>query len=272
MYMIPKYSKPVRQLPDYSKRKKGRKGSTRTGLPPIMKTSRRQHEQKWGNAVKKAVIFDFDGTIIDTESAWFDIYQQILKERHGFDLTLDEFVKVVGSTDGKLFDRIEETLGFTLDRAEFHELVNARFEIIREQLTLRDGFLETAKQLEARGIAMAVASSSTREWIEGFLTKYGLISYFPIIVSADDVETVKPDPAIYLTALDRLGVTADEAIAVEDSYNGSIAAISAGIHCLIIPNDVTRSLSFHEKGQLMESFADFDYALLGQPDDGGACV
>lgn len=218
--------------------------------------------RKWGTSVKKAVIFDFDGTIIDTESAWFDIYQEILKEKHGFDLTLEEFVKIVGSTDGALFDFIDESLEVPLDRTEFHDQVNDRFETIREQLVVREGFLETANQLKKRGILMAVASSSDRSWIEGFLNQYGLMEYFQLVISADDVSEVKPNPEIYEVTLKRLGVTADEAIAIEDSYNGSIAAISAGIHTLIIPNDVTRSLSFHEKGQLIESFADFDYELL----------
>ncbi|WP_025784028.1 HAD family phosphatase [Sporosarcina sp. D27] len=214
--------------------------------------------------MKKAVIFDFDGTIIDTESAWFDIYQEILKEQHGFNLTLEEFVKVVGSTDGALFDFIDKSLDVPVDRTVFHDQVNTRFETIREQLALREGFLETVKQLKERGVLLAVASSSKRNWVEGFLAQYGLLEYFPIIVSAEDVDEVKPNPAIYEVTLERLGVTPDEAIAVEDSYNGSIAAISAGVHCLIIPNDVTRSLSFHEKGQLIESFCDFDYRLLEQ--------
>ncbi|MFK4997150.1 HAD-IA family hydrolase [Bacillus sp. N9] len=105
---------------------------------------------------------------------------------------------------------------------------------------------------------LAVASSSKYDWVGGFLELHGLSEYFPIIFTADDVEEVKPNPALYLKALAALGVQPDEAIAIEDSANGSLAAIRAGIHCVIIPTELTKSLQFHEKAHLIDSFADFD--------------
>lgn len=209
----------------------------------------------------KAVIFDFDGTIIDTESAWFDIYRALLKEEHDFDLTLEEFVKIVGTTDGALFDFIDESLEAPLDRALFKEKVQSQFVKIRNQLMPREGFLDILESIKNSGVQLALASSSRRDWIVGFLEEHGLMDYFPIILSADDVEEVKPNPALYIKTLEALGIEPEEAIAVEDSDNGSLAAIRAGINCIIIPNEITKALSFHEKGRLLNSYADFDLGV-----------
>jgi len=206
----------------------------------------------------KAVIFDFDGTIIDTETPWFEIYRTVLKDDYHFDLTLEEFVKIVGTTNDTLFDKIDQTLKEPMDRLLFKERTHEHYLKIKGDLPLRDGFLETLQRIQENGIKLAIASSSHREWIVGFLEKYNLTEYFPIICSAEDVEEVKPNPALYIKAIEALGVEPDEAVAVEDSVNGSLAAIRAGINCLIIPNDVTKSLTFHENAKLIQSYAEFD--------------
>ncbi|MCJ8008323.1 HAD family hydrolase [Lederbergia wuyishanensis] len=206
----------------------------------------------------KAVIFDFDGTIIDTETPWFEIYQTVLKDDYHFDLTLEEFVKIVGTTNDTLFDKIDQTLKEPMDRLLFKERTHEHYLKIKDDLPLRDGFLETLQRIQENGIKLAIASSSHREWIVGFLEKYNLTEYFPIICSAEDVEEVKPNPALYIKAIEALGIEPDEAVAVEDSVNGSLAAIRAGINCLIIPNDVTKSLTFHENAKLIQSYAEFD--------------
>ncbi|MEK3888288.1 HAD family hydrolase [Bacillus sp. FSL K6-3431] len=206
----------------------------------------------------KAVIFDFDGTIIDTESAWFDIYRTVLMRDHHFELPLNEFVKIVGTTDGDLFDFIDQSVTHPLDRNLFKEKVKAEFLKIKNDLLPRAGFLDILQCLHNSDIQLALASSSTRDWVVGFLDQHSLTEYFPIIFTAEDVDEVKPNPALYIKTLDALGVEPDEAIAVEDSANGSLAAIRAGINCLIIPNDITKSLSFHKKSKLIESYADFN--------------
>lgn len=208
----------------------------------------------------KAVIFDFDGTIIDTETPWFNIYRAILKMDYQFELTLEDFVKIVGTTDGALFDFIDESLSTPMDREAFKEKARLHYTEIKNELTLRDGFLELLQQLKASDTKLALASSSSRSWVVDFLTRFGLIDYFPIIRTAEDVEEVKPNPALYIQTLEALKVEPDEAIAIEDSVNGSLAAIRAGINCLIIPNEVTKLLTFHEKAKQINSYADLDLA------------
>lgn len=206
----------------------------------------------------KAVIFDFDGTIIDTETPWFDIYRAILKDDYRFDLTLEEFVKIVGTSDRALFDFIDQSLSAPMDRGLFKEKARIQYEHVKNELTLRDGFLDLLQQLKDSDVKLALASSSRRKWVVDFLTKFDLLDYFPVIRTAEDVEEVKPNPALYIQTLEALQIEPEEAIAVEDSVNGSLAAIRAGINCLIIPNDVTKSLTFHEKAKLLNSYADFD--------------
>ena len=211
-----------------------------------------------GNKMIKAVIFDFDGTIIDTETPWFDIYRTVLKEDYDFDLSLVEFVKIIGTTNETLYDFIDQSLESPMDRQLFKEKTHANYLQIKHDLPLRDGFLDILHSIRNSDVQLALASSSNRDWVVGFLDKYELTDYFPIIHTAEDVEEVKPNPALYLKTLEALGVEADEAIAVEDSVNGSLAAIRAGINCLIIPNDVTKSLTFDEKTILIDTYADFD--------------
>ncbi|WP_349305412.1 HAD family hydrolase [Bacillus sp. FJAT-50079] len=208
----------------------------------------------------KAVIFDFDGTIIDTETPWFEIYRELLKMDYDFDLPLEAFARVIGTTNGSLFDLIDQSLTHPIDRQQFKEKARSHYLKIKDDLPLRNGFLDILNGIKNSGTKLALASSSNREWVVGFLDKHRLIDDFPIIFTAEDVEEVKPNPALYIKTLEALGVEPNEAIAVEDSANGSLAAIKAGINCLIIPNDMTKNLTFHQNTRMIDSYLDFDLA------------
>ncbi|WML49743.1 HAD-IA family hydrolase [Neobacillus sp. PS3-34] len=204
----------------------------------------------------KAIIFDFDGTIIDTETVWFRVFKEVLEEQFSLHLPVEEFAKVIGTTDEVLYQYIESQLGRDIDKKELRERVDRRFLDLRGVLEVREGVLEKIKEAQSLGYKIALASSSSREWIDGFLEQFDLRGYFSVIKTKEDVEKVKPDPSLYLKALQELGVEPQEALAIEDSANGALAAIAAGMNCAVIPNEVTSFLEFHEKAVRSETFGD----------------
>jgi beta-phosphoglucomutase-like phosphatase (HAD superfamily) len=120
------------------------------------------------------------------------------------------------------------------------------------------------------GLKLGVASSSPLDWVEGHLTRLGLVDHFEAIRSADDVPRTKPDPALYVTALDALGVRAEEAIALEDSPHGVTAANRAGIYCVAVPNALTGRLSLDHADRVLSSLADLPLeALLSEVSEDG---
>ncbi|MFE8703140.1 HAD family hydrolase [Cytobacillus sp. FJAT-54145] len=210
----------------------------------------------------KAVIFDFDGTIIDTETEWYHIFKDILLKDYGVNLPLEEFAKIIGTTDDVLYQYIDSQRDTPIDRLELKEKVYNRFKNQKDVLLLREGIQEMIGEAQELGLRLAIASSSSRKWITDFLDHFGLTETFPIIKTKEDVEKVKPDPALYLKAVEALEIEPSEAIAIEDSVNGSIAAIEAGLTCVVVPNEVTQFLTFHEKALRYKAFSEVSFKVL----------
>lgn len=210
----------------------------------------------------KAVIFDFDGTIIDTETIWFQVFKELLKDKFNLELPLEEFAKCIGTTDEGFFQYIETQTGMKIDVNEINQLAHERFLDKKGILEVREGVVEKLEEAKELGYMIGLASSSSREWVEGFLRQFALWDYFSVIKTREDVVKVKPDPALYLKALEALQVEPQEALAIEDSLNGAIAAIEAGIKCIVIPNQVTSFLTFHKETIRSESFADFNFKQI----------
>lgn len=208
----------------------------------------------------KALIFDFDGTIFDTETpeyhAWCDVYAQ-----HNAELPALVWAQAVGTHFA--FDPVaylEECVGRPVDRAAIHAAHSDRCAIHLSQQTVRPGVLDLLTAARHQDIALAVASSSSHAHVQGFLNQLDLAHYFTAICTSDDVAIVKPDPALYLLALARLGVQAHEAVAIEDSPNGVLATQRAGISCLVIPNDLTQAFPFPAHGTRHPSLHGLDLA------------
>ena len=204
----------------------------------------------------RGLLFDFDGLIVDTETPSLASWQAVYGE-HGRELPLDRWHTIIGTVGG--FDPLDylEELHGPIDRdavkARAHEHEMSLVEV--EQL--RPGILEYLDEAERLGLRRAIVSSSSRRWVDRHLVRLERTEHFDEIVTADgDPERGKPRPTLYLEALERLGLQADEAIAFEDSPNGVKAAKAAGIYCVAVPNGVTAGLGLHEADRVLESLAE----------------
>ena len=206
----------------------------------------------------KAIIFDFDGLILDTEyyeyQAWRSIYQA-----HGVDLPLSDWIPHVGAAyeQFNVYAHLSELSGVTVERAEMRPRLLALMQEMLEGVPPLPGveeYISTAKRL---GIRIGIASNSDRDWILPKLDRIGLTKCFETIVCRDDVGGIaKPDPAAYLTAIANLGATAEQAIALEDSPPGVQAAKNAGIYCVAVPRPMSITLSFDHADMRLDSLAD----------------
>ncbi len=205
----------------------------------------------------RALLFDFDGLLIDTESAeyraWCELYG-----RHGHVLELSAWSLAIGTIGG--FDPSQHltSLGSPLSAEALAEQERRVLELceLEDFLPGVDELLDVAS---ARGLKTCIVSSSSRAWIEGHLRRRSGLDRFDAIVCADhDPTRAKPRPTLYLEALEHLGVRADEAVAFEDSPNGIAAAKAAGIFCIAVPNPVTAGLDLTKADRVVESLADFD--------------
>jgi len=205
----------------------------------------------------RALLFDFDGLLVDTETpsyaAWADVYRQ-----HGHELTLETWSAAIGTLDGfHPFDELEARLGYALDRDEVNAARRAAEDAAVELEHLRDGVAEYLHEAEQLGLARAIVSSSSDDWIARHLGRLDLLDGWSSIVTANgDAARAKPRPTLYLEALDRLGVAAGEAIAFEDSPNGITAAKAAGIYCVAVPNPTTAALDVTHADLVLRSLAE----------------
>lgn len=190
-----------------------------------------------GNGNIKAVIFDMDGVLLDTEKVC-RITWKLAAEEYGIKNIDEAFYKCVGTnrTDTELI--LKDYLPENLAPETFREKTSEFFyKIEREQgLDLKPYVKECLTRLKNKGIRLAVASSTRGESVRRQLKNAGIIDFFETLTTGDLVEHSKPDPDIYLKAASSLNLKVSECIAVEDSPNGVRAAAAAGIKCVMVPD------------------------------------
>jgi HAD superfamily hydrolase (TIGR01509 family) len=206
--------------------------------------------------VVRAIVFDFDGLIVDTETpvyrAWAEIYRQ-----HGEELRLEDWALVIGHGPG-YFDPIadlEGRLGRPLDR----DVVQANrrkleLDLVSANPTL-PGVREWHREAIRRGLKLGIASSSSRAWVTGHLERLELAGW-DCIRGGDQVERRKPAPDLYLAVTECLGVAPGDALAIEDSGPGTQAARAAGCRCLAVPSSMTASHDVSAADLVVSSLAD----------------
>ena len=209
-----------------------------------------------------AVLFDFDGLIIDSETPLFDIWTAIYAE-HGHTLTLDAWQHALGTQGG--FDPFTDLVERT-DAACDPAVLAAR--VTREHWRtcaaepLQPGILERLADARSLGMRTAVASSSSAKWVRAWLSQHDLLDRFDAVCTRDDVLRVKPAPDLFLLAAARLGVSPGACLVLEDSPNGIRAAHAAGMRVVAVPRGLTRTLPLPDPDLVVESLADLSLSRI----------
>lgn len=209
-----------------------------------------------------AVIFDFDGLILDTEWPAFVSVLEVF-EAHGAELPLAKWQHRIGRGDNAPWtELLEVTLGRPLDHDRLMTQRRERKDAMTDANPIQPGVVDLLDQAETLGLARGVASSSPISWVGRHLDRLGIIDRFAAVRTQDDVERTKPWPDVFLAAATALEVRPERAVVFEDSRNGVLAAKEAGMFCVAVPNRITAGMDFSDADLVVSSLADVDLAAL----------
>jgi HAD superfamily hydrolase (TIGR01509 family) len=224
------------------------------------------------SATVQAVIFDVDGTLVDSERDGHRVAFNLAFEEHGLPYRWDvepygELLETAGGS--QRLDRYLEGEG--MDQAERDELVPRLHErktgIFRDlvadgRVAARPGVETLLDQIESARLRLGVVTTGSRAWVEPLLERlFGLVRFSPVI-TGDEAPERKPDPSAYLQALDALELEPAEVVAVEDSANGLVAARDAGLACVVVVNGYTVDQPFDGAALVVDTFEGLDLATL----------
>lgn len=214
----------------------------------------------------KALIFDFDGLILDTETPEYQVWQAIYRE-HGFELPDDEWGKIIGGYGISSFDAAEHLALLSqgrLDSVSLRDRHRSESHAITLAQAVLPGVIDYLQDARRLGLKLAIASSSPHAWVDTHARRLGIFDDFDKVICADDVGVgrTKPNPDLFLVALEELKVQKTEAVVFEDSPNGVHAAQSAGIFVVAVPNSVTSQLSIENADLTLRSLTDLSLREL----------
>jgi HAD superfamily hydrolase (TIGR01509 family) len=213
--------------------------------------------------VIRALVFDFDGLILETETPAYETWAEIYEE-HGQVLPLDRWFDYIGREGGffDAADHLAALVGEGFDRDATKARRDARKTDLIAALDVMAGvrdYIADAKRLHLR---LGVASSSSRAWVLGHLERLSLHPEWDAIRTREDVARTKPAPDLYLAAVKALGVAPREAVAFEDSRNGIAAAKAAGLLCVAVPNALTAGMDLSRADLRLGSLAEMPLERL----------
>ncbi|MFC4859337.1 HAD family hydrolase [Actinophytocola glycyrrhizae] len=209
-----------------------------------------------------ALVFDFDGLLVDTETASLRVWQHLWRG-HGLELDVSTFFAPHGGdVIAQRYAGLAAAVGPSFDQEASHASRLAYRDEVHATLELAAGIAGWLDEARDLGLRLAVASSSHRDWVVGHLARVGYLDRFELLACGDEVGTVKPDPAVYLLALDRLGVRAERALAFEDTVHGVVAARAAGLRCVAIPHPHADPAAFTAAERVLTSAAEVSLASL----------
>ena len=196
----------------------------------------------------RAVIFDMDGVIFDSERMVLVCWER-LAEKYHLSRMREAYMPCIGVNDARMKEIMKDFYGRDFPHDAFREEASALFhEMVRQEgLPVKKGVRELLAYLTKRNIPVGLASSTRLALVAEELTAAGLYEYFQAVTGGDQLKRSKPEPDIYLMACEKLGVRPEETYAVEDSYNGIRAAHSAGMMPVMVPDLLPPTEEMYEK-------------------------
>lgn len=214
----------------------------------------------------RAVVFDMDGLMFNSEEAYIEVGSRLLRRRgHEFTSELKNLMMGLQSRQG--FELVIRRLGLTDTVDQLLEESDREYlGILREWIRPMPGLMNLLDALETAGIPKAIATSSSLQLAIASLSEFNLQGRFAFILAAEDIRQGKPHPEIYRTAAARLNVPPAEVLVLEDSENGCRSAVAAGTFTVAVPADHSREQDFSDVALIIDSLADPRlYAVLGIP-------
>lgn len=211
----------------------------------------------------RALIFDFDGLILDTETTDYASWQEVF-EAHACNLPYDLWLQGVGASS-LVFDPthfLEQQLGIPIDRDRIKAERKQRWTELSESKSAQPGITDYLRTARAMSFKIGIASNAAASWVTHHLSRLGLLGYFDCIRTGEQVGRFKPEPDVYLSALEIMDVLPQESLAFEDSPHGMMAAKQAGIITIGVPNPATRHLDLSQADLVLDSLADMPLAKL----------
>ncbi len=186
----------------------------------------------------RVILFDMDGVLVNTEPLHYQLWKQVFAER-GLDIAFEHYKGCIGANGKRLMELVLEHYGvdFHDDQTLFDRYYDLKAEHLRHgDIPRIEGVNETLAELQKRGWRMAVASSSTQDYIDLCTERVGIAPFFQVRFSAQWVKNTKPAPDVFLAAAEKMGARPEDCVVVEDSTNGTLAAKAAGMRCIGFDN------------------------------------
>jgi len=211
----------------------------------------------------RAVVFDLDGVLWDGEPLYHEGFNIVLRPL-GHEVTTQEYEQIMGNSVEAAWEWVIGRFKLTEPPEQFYAAYDAAvLDLLAQPVEPLPGVRETIARLKSIPVPVGLASASLRQWVDATLAGIGLAEEFEVTVSASEVEHAKPAPDLYLQAAEKLGVPPAECIAVEDTRTGVTSARAAGMYVVQVRAASTALPPIEEADAVIESYAEFDFALLG---------